>query len=414
MRRIALALGLVCTTVLGAVSTRADVAPETVGHMVSLPEQPGPHWFWLSDILLHRTALFDADRGEQLGIITAGTPGVGFIIAPLFAAGQREIYVAESYYSRGVRGERTDVVTVYDGRTLKPTAEIPIPPKRAEYFPGNAANALTDDGRFLAVFNLTPATSLSIVDVQARAFTTEVQTPGCSLVYAAGPRRFLMLCADGAALAVDLADDGKTATVTRTAKFFDPQKDPLTEKAVRRGDEWLFTSFDGVIHPVNVAGPSLVFGETWSLLDDDDRADEWRIGGAQHLAVHTPSGRLYALMHQGGVDTHKDAGTEVWVYDLASKTRTARFPIPNPLVSFVRQSGGLDPDSTTHGFALWMLEKMLPHTGADRLLVTQDEAPVLIISASVPPTVTVHDAETGAFVRDVAEVGIASSLLYAP
>jgi hypothetical protein len=119
-------------------------------------------------------------------------------------------------------------------------------------------------------------------------------------------------------------------------------------------------------------------------------------------------------MHQGEIDTHKDAGTEVWVYDLATKARTATFPIPNPLVSFVRQSGGLDPDATLDRFATWLLGAVLPHTGADRILVTQDDAPVLVISASVPPAVTVHDAGTGALVRDVAEVGIASSLLYAP
>src|SRR6185436_9944463 len=144
-----------------------------------------------------------------------GTAGVGFVIFPVFAAGQGEIYIAETDFSRGVRGDRTDVVTVYDGRTLAPTAEIPLPPKRAEYFPGNAASALSDDGRFLAVFNLTPMASLSIVDVRDRRFVSEVATPGCSLVYAAGPRRFFMLCANGAAIVVSL-DESDQATAVRT------------------------------------------------------------------------------------------------------------------------------------------------------------------------------------------------------
>src|SRR5437867_9925909 len=218
----------------------AGPEPETVGAVVTLPERPGPHWFWLSDIILHRTALFDADTGGQLGQISAGTAGVGFVIAPLFSLDHREIYLAETYYSRGVRGERTDVVTVYDARTLRPLDEVTIPPERAEYFPGNASNALSDDGRFMAVFNLTPVTSLSIVDLRARRFTTEVSTPGCSLVYAAGVRRFLMLCANGAALTVALDDEGREAGVARSAPFFDPQTDPITEKAVRRGSEWLF------------------------------------------------------------------------------------------------------------------------------------------------------------------------------
>ena len=342
----------------------AESGPGSILQVTTLPERPGPHWFWLSDVLLHRTALFDGDSGALLGTITSGTPGVGFVVAPLFSADHREIYLAETYYSRGVRGERTDVLTTYDARTLAPLDEVVLPPRRAEFFPGNAANALSDDGRFVAVFNLTPVTSVSMVDVKERRLVAEVPTPGCSLVYTAGPRRFLMLCANGAALTVTL-DASAAASVERTEPFFDPQKDPITEKAVRRGNEWLFVSYAGVVHPVDVSGEKVAFGPTWSLVDDEDRKGSWRIGGAQHLAVHAASGRLYALMHQGGPDSHKDAGTEVWVYDLAKKTRVQRFP-------------------------------------------------VLIESASIPPAVTVHDAMTGAVVREIPEVGLASSLLFTP
>jgi methylamine dehydrogenase heavy chain len=390
---------------LATTTVAAEPELDASGKTVVLPAAPGAHWFWLSDILLHRTALFDADRGELLGTISSGTAGVGFVIAPLFSPDHREVYLAETYYSRGVRGERTDVVTVYDARTLGPLAEVTIPPRRAEYFPGNAANALSDDGRFVAVFNLTPVTSISIVDVRARQFTAEVQTPGCSLVYAAGPRRFLMLCANGAALTVTLDEDGHEAGVERSEPFFDARTDPITEKAVRRGSEWLFVSFAGVVHPVDVSGEKPRFGETWSLTGDDP---SWRIGGPQHLAVHAASGRLYALMHQGGPDTHKDPGTEVWVFDLATRRRVQRIAVLNPLQSFVGLQAGLG------GFSRWLLGKVLPNPGVDRILVTQDAYPVLLASASLPPTVTVHDAMTGAVLREVSEPGLAGSLLFTP
>src|SRR5438132_1385268 len=316
-------------------------AAESAPRVVTLPSQPGPHWFWLSDVVLHRTALFDADSASLLGTISSGTGGVGFVISPLFSADHREIYLAETYYARGVRGTRTDVVTIYDAATLRPLGdEIQIPAERAEYFPGVAANALSDDGRFMAVFNLTPRTSVSIVDVKARSFTAHVETPGCSLVYAAGARRFLMLCANGAALSVMLDGEGGEARLERSEPFFDPQQDPVTEKAVRRGNEWLFVSFEGVVHPVDVSGEKPRFGETWSLVDDEDRRASWRIGGSQHLAVHAASGRLYALMHQGGPDTHKEPGSEVWVYDLATRQRVQRIPMLNPLVSFIGQQAG--------------------------------------------------------------------------
>jgi methylamine dehydrogenase heavy chain len=400
---------LAAALVLTALGGIAPAQPEAVGRSLTLPERPGPHWFWLSDIGLHRTALFDGDAGELLGTISSGTAGLDFVISPLFAKDQREIYIPETYYSRGVRGERTDVVTVYDGRTLAPEAEIPLPPKRAEYFPGNAANALSDDGRFLAVFNLTPMASLSLVDVRDRRFVGEVSTPGCSLVFAAGARRFFMLCANGAALTVVLDDAGQ-ATVARTQPFFDPQKDPLTEKAVRRGTEWIFVSFDGYVQPIDFTGPELAFGERWSLLDDTDRAAQWRIGGSQHLAVHGPSGRLYVLVHQGGVDTHKEAGREIWVYDLAARRRLLRIPVVSPVVSFVAHEAGVAPDSATR----WLLDKVLPNTGVNGIIVTQDEHPVLLAAGMMPPTLTVHDAMTGAVQREIPEVGLALSLLFTP
>lgn len=411
--RVVMAGLLLASRLTGPTAAHAappELAPEAVGRVNALPEQPGPHWFWLSDILLHRTAVFDADRGELLGTISSGTAGVGFVISPQFAPDHREIYLPETYYSRGVRGERTDVVTVYDARTLQPAAEIAIPPKRAEYFPGNASSTLSDDGRFLAVFNLTPASSLSIVDVKTRQFTAEIALPGCALVFAAGPRRFFSLCANGEALVVRIDDAGHEAGVARTAAFFDGQQDPVTEKAVRRGTQWLFVSYAGVVHPVDVGGEQLTFGATWPMMTDADRQASWRIGGAQHLAMHGPSGRLYALVHQGKVDTHKDPGTEVWVYDIASQQRVQRIPVLNPLLSFVGLQGGLPRD----GWTRWALAKVLPNPGVDRILVTQDEHPVMVVSASLPPTVTVHDAQTGAVLREVSEPGLAGSLLTAP
>ncbi len=391
----------------------AQPGPDSILQVKTLPERPAPHWFWLSDILLHRAALFDGDSGELLGTISSGTAGVGFVIAPLFSADHREIYLAETYYARGVRGERTDVLTTYDARTLLPLDEIVLPPRRAEFFPGNAANALSDDGRFVAVFNLTPVTSVTIVDVKDRRFVTEVPTPGCSLVYTAGPRRFLMLCANGGALTVTL-DENAGANVERTEPFFDAQKDPITEKAVRRGNEWLFVSYEGVVHPVDVSGPKPVFGPTWSLVGDADRKAAWRIGGAQHLAVHAASGRLYALMHQGGPDTHKEPGTEIWVYDLAKKERVQRFPVLNPLPSFVDLQYAAEGGSRLGWATRWLLDKVMPNPGVDRIIVTQDEHPVLIAGATLPPAVTVHDAMTGAVLREVSEPGLAGSLLFTP
>jgi len=400
-----------------AAAASADLAPEKTGGVFELPARPGPGWFWVSDVLMHRASLFDAADGRLLGTIDSGSAGTGFVIFPLFSPAHDEIYLAETYWSRGIRGDRTDVVTVYDARTLKPKSEIPIPAKRGEYFPGNAANALSDDGRFMAVFNITPATSLTIVDVKERRVAAEVESPGCSLVYSAGPRRFFMLCGNGSALVVSLDENGAVAKAERTDPFFDAAKDPLTEKAVRRDDEWIFTSYDGVIHTVDVHGPALAFGPTWSMIDDADRAANWRIGGLQHLAVHAASGRLFALVHQGPRDTHKDPGTEVWVYDLEERRRVQRIAVPSPIVSFIADQarlGPVDNQPLTARVTRAMLDSILPNVGVDRIVVTQGDKPFLVLSSGYPPTITILDAESGKVLREVSEPGLAFSLFFTP
>jgi len=59
MRRSAARHGLALAFVLALGASAAALGgtePESVGRVVTLPDHPGPHWFWLSDILLHRRA----------------------------------------------------------------------------------------------------------------------------------------------------------------------------------------------------------------------------------------------------------------------------------------------------------------------------------------------------------------------
>ena len=364
---------MLCTAPVGA-----EELGETVGKVLRVPQPPGEHTFWLSDVMLHRAALFDGDAGKMLGSITAGSVGVGFIISPMPSHDHKEIYIPESYFSRGVRGDRTDVVTVYDGASLMPTGEIPIPPKRAEYFPGNAANAMLDDGRFLAIFNVTPAQSATVVDAPARKLTAEVQSPGCSLVYPAGARRFFLLCADGTALVVTLDDNGAVASAARTPRFFDADKDPITEKGARLGNVWHFVSYAGVVHSIDVSGDAPKFGETWPLLTDADRKETWRIGGEQHLAIHQKTGRLYVIMHKGPADTHKWGGPEVWVYDVKTHQRLQRIATQNPISSFIRLQSETGMSAERGSVVGWLLDHLLPNPGTDGILVTQDDHPLLI------------------------------------
>lgn len=401
-----LPFALLAALALGSAPGAAASAPEPepVGR-VELAPAPAPHQLWVADLLFRRSALFDGDGGRFLGVVSAGVGA----ITPVFSQERGEIYLPETHYSRGSRGERTDVVTIYDVTTLAPVAEIAIPPRRADIVPGIGLVTLLDDGRFLAIFNYSPATSVSIVDVAERRFVGEIVTPGCSLVYGAGPRRFWMLCGDGTLLQVILDEAGAERARERSARFFDPVADPVTEKPVRRGTEWLFVTFAGVVHPVDASGAAPRFGEPWSLLDEADRAASWRIGGTQNLALHEPSGRLYALVHQGGPHGHKDPGTVVRVYDVDSRARVQEIEPRNLLAAFVAQQIG-----TRSGALLWLLERAMPNPGLDSIVVSQDPEPRLFGVSLRAGTVGVWDARSGAFLRFLENTGLAPGLLQAP
>ncbi len=363
----------------GAGPLAAQLKPEPVT-LNELPARGSPHWVWVNDIVFHHMAdgkafLLDGDTGQMLGMLSTGFGFTGLLLAPDGST----VISPETYFSRGTRGTRTDVVTLYDPRKLAPITEIAIPAKRAGLLPMRSATGLTDDGRFLLIYNFTPAQSVTVVDLKARKFAGEIDTPGCAMVYPTGPRTFFSLCGDGTAFAVTLDETGRPASRGRTAKLFDPNKDPVTEKGVRDGATWLFASFSGDVVPVQTAGGAIKAGTKWSLTTPAERQQNWKPGGMQHLAIHLKDRRLYSLMHQGGKDTHKDPGTEIWVHDLAAGgKRVQRVALEKPLTS---------------------------------IAVTSDAKPLLFGLFIAAPELRVFDARTGKLLRTVAEIGLTPSTL---
>jgi methylamine dehydrogenase heavy chain len=311
-----------------ATTTRAQLPSDSGPTSATLQVPPAKHWVWINDFVLPHVAdgmayLIDADAGRFLGMLSTGQSFMRLVLP----RDGKVIYSPETYFSRGTRGTRTDVVTIYDAATLGVVTEIPIPPKRGSNLPAMANSVLTDDDRFLLIWNFNLASSVSVVDTATRKFVGEVETPGCALVYPTGPRRFFSVCGDGSALVVELDDTGAVTKQSRTDRLFDVDHDPVTEKPVRVGDTWYFVSFDGQIYPVHSGDAGLTVGDRWSLTTAVERKQGWRPGGMQQLAVHSGQNRLYAIMHQGGRDTHKDPGKDVWVYDLATKQRVLKIAI---------------------------------------------------------------------------------------
>lgn len=371
----------VLASLLGAMPAASQVQPERVT-VETLPAKPGAHWVWVDDINFPgptdgRAYLIDAGIGRYLGMLSTGYL-FGSLILP---SDYSEIYAVETYFARGSRGKRTDVLTIYDPQTLTPTGEVEIPPKRLSGIAMLPFSGITDDDRFALVYNFTPAQSVSVIDVERRKFVGEIDTAGCALVYPSGARRFQMLCGNGAMLTVTLDDAGMLASKERSEPFFDVMEDAITEKAVRWGDRWLFASAEGYLYPVDVSGEKPRFEERWSLVGDEDRAASWRVGGAQHLAIHEKSGTLYSLMHQGGTDSHKDGGNHIWVFDLKKRARTRIIETKNYTLS---------------------------------VQVTQDDEPLLLTAFIVSPNLDIYDARTGEYLRSVDELAVSPSIIQVP
>src|SRR3990172_2894430 len=206
----------------------AEIVPEETGTVMRLAPGSDPHRVWVADRMFRHSILFDGDTGVALGMVDINWSLGGQ--TPSISRERGEIYVVEPVYSRGHRGERKDYVTIYDALTLDVLGEVELPTRSADMRHGVALATVLDGGRFLVIFNQTPATSVSVVDLKARSFAAEIHTAGCAMVYATGPRSFGMLCGDGTALRVDLDEQGREARSVHSLSFFDPVTDPLTEK----------------------------------------------------------------------------------------------------------------------------------------------------------------------------------------
>jgi methylamine dehydrogenase heavy chain len=109
-----------------------------------------------------------------------------------------------------------------------------------------------------------------------------------------------------------------------SAPFFDADQDPVFVQGIPSVRGFTFLSFLGEVHEIDFTAPQPAFAPPWSLVSAAERG-QWRPGGEQVGAIHRTLGKLYVPMHRGGEGSHKDGGTELWVFDLASHRRLARW-----------------------------------------------------------------------------------------
>lgn len=316
--------------------------------------------------------IIDGDTAKVEGTIHGGRAGV-LAVAP----DNGHYYVSESYWSRDNRGERVDLVSVYDSASLKLVNEIKLPGRliasgRMPFF------SISASGTRGYVFNLEPATSVQVVDLEKKKFLSTIEVPGCGLIFPYRDEGFASLCADGS-LATVTVDAKAKGTIRQSQPFFEAETDPVFEESLvdrKTGQAW-FITYNGLVHPVKLGGEP-VFGEPWSLqaaaglspATTEPQHKTWRPGGRRPFAIHMASGTLFALMHEGKPWTQKAEGTELWAIDVATRQVKGRFRVPT----------------------------------AGRVVgVSQDEKPLLYV-AGEGDWLWVMDPENGRIVRQMSEI----------
>jgi methylamine dehydrogenase heavy chain len=362
---VALSAALACllpTAELVAAPVPPPLAAEHLG-VEALPPKT-PHWIYVFDEAFEneidsRVQLFDGDTYRRLGQIDAG-----FDASPNISPDGATTVVATTYYARGSRGTRTDVVEFTDNRTLGVTHEIVLPTKRAMTVPTLFNVAYSSDMHFVYVAYVTPAASFGVLDPLKSTVLSEIDTAGCVLTIPSGPNRVASICESGRLLTVTLDAQGHEVSRAMSEPFFDPDKDPVFVQGIQTTKGFAFVSFLGEVHEVDFSGPLPQFAPVWSLVSPAERG-QWRPGAEQVGAIHRALGRMYVPMHKGGEGSHKVGGTEIWVFDTVQHRLIAKWPV-HPL--------GL--------------------TSVLGVQVSQDNAPILF-AATEDASVGVLDALTG-------------------
>ena len=328
-----LAMGVMLPLSVAVLAQQPEFVPEQV--TVKADVGPGPHLFVAGDQRIH---VIDPLKLEYQGQISTGGRA-----QYTFSSKGDVVYIATTFYSRGWTGDREDVLQVFDTTTLEAKAEYPVIEKvTMGGAGGKSLSPLSLDGRWMLVQNATPAISVQLIDLPAQKVTGEIPTPGCWGIFpsASGPLRFTSLCGDGRLTTYTLNAAGTEATAALSDKIFDADTDPLFVDAERAGDNLIFTSFNGNIYEISVAGAAARLTRKFSITEGVE--GQWAPGGMQVTSYLADSNLLYVLMHDKAYDgSHTDAGKEVWAVDMKKRAVVSRSTIRPSKAIFV--AGGDKP-----------------------------------------------------------------------
>lgn len=329
----ALCWTLFATAAQAAPAAETDAVPEAETSDVMTIPPPKPTWFFVDGGWdMAGTSIFDGETGKMKGMVETRRLA-DFAIDPF----GKYYYVSETIWSKGDRGTRQDMVSVYDSQTLNLVTEIPLP---GRILIGSRKNnfIISDDGKTAYIYDFSPASGVNIVDLAKRKFVTAIELPGCASLMPNPGVGFSALCSDGSLATV--AIKGTKADITHSAPFFSATDDPIFDNFTydKRKKETTFLTYTGQIFQAKLGATPTIAAPFSIQAAAGIRPGEtkplelnWYPGGRQPMALHRPSGHLFVLMHMGEYWTHKASGTEVWEVDLATQKVVKRRALKEPM-----------------------------------------------------------------------------------
>ena len=211
---------LTAILVLTSAATASAQWDTVLGDALDMPET-GPHWVSVRGRGI--AYLLDADSGKVGGTLISPTS-----LLPSTAM-NRDWITPMAHF--------TAAALMATARMLSLASTPPPPPVEEVKFPkaagiGNPGMIGLINEQFIGVWNITPAISVSIVDLDSSEFVTEISTPNCAGIYPAD-RGFISSCADGTVQYVEVDESGEEAARSSSDVFFDLFEDPVLDYAVR-------------------------------------------------------------------------------------------------------------------------------------------------------------------------------------
>ncbi|ODT81211.1 MAG: hypothetical protein ABS76_12225 [Pelagibacterium sp. SCN 64-44] len=296
-----------------------DFVPETITAKERM--DPGPYVFVNQMDTASTIHVYSADDMRVTGSFSGGSWGM-FALSKDGQTG----YIASGFYSRIAYGDVENVLQIFDVATNRPVKEIILPAKITQYTPSAAQLQLSADEKYIYIQNATPATSVTVVDLEKGEVVQEIPSPGCYGIYPSlEGHAFSTICSDGAFNTFTLSADGTDFESRKSEKIFDVDEDPIYLAFDRAEGDLLFISYhaniyrlsdkDGVIEKLGVTPIA------------EGVEGNWGTAGYEVVSYNDANGILFVPMaadHHDG--SHYHGADEIWAYDLRNDKLLYRSP----------------------------------------------------------------------------------------